>query len=100
GCSGACARSLDRPPGLAVAFAPRLPVSTLINPGSFANYFTKQPYVFTGNDGDDRFKSGHGPDQLSGGDGNDTLDGNIGKDRLDGGGGNDTLIGNKDNDVL
>ena len=56
--------------------------------------------MFNGNDGNDTFKSGHGPDRLLGGDGNDNLDGNIGNDRVIGGAGDDTLNGGRGNDTV
>jgi Ca2+-binding RTX toxin-like protein len=85
---------------LDVHFAPALNVSVLTNPSSFVNYFASSRYVFTGNDGNDKFKGGHSADRISGGDGNDNLDGNIGNDRVLGGAGDDILNGGRGNDTV
>ena len=58
------------------------------------------PFVGTGNSGNNVISGGDLNDTLSGLAGNDTLNGGLGSDTLNGGDGNDTLNGGDDNDVL
>lgn len=58
------------------------------------------PFVGTGNSGNNVISGGDLNDTLSGLAGNDTLNGGLGTDTLTGGVGNDTLNGGDDNDVL